>query len=553
MRFMSRSLLGMVLLTLTAGLILLSVKVFMDAFEERSESGRRGGGNRERVFAVNVIEPKSESIVPVITTFGEVVSGKTLELRAAAGGALVQLSPNFREGAAVSKGEVLFQTDPAAAQANLSLAETELTEAKAELAEATDALALSQDEVQAAQDQLSLREQAAERQQSLRTRGVGTEAALESAKLAVSSANQALLSKRQNIANARSRINRAKISLSRRTINRDEAERKLNDSTVVASFDGVLANVSGVLGGLVNASERMANLIDPSALEVAFRVSSAQFAELAANAEGLSAAKVKVSFTGVDLPLNAKIERVSAAVGEGQTGRELFARFVDADAAILRTGDFVTVRIEEPPLANAAHIPASAVSTTGELLLVGDEDRIEAVSVEILRKQGDRVIVSAELIAGKRLVEKRAPQLGEGIRVEPRNRGDGTLAEQKMVQLTPAQQAQIVEGVKANTFIPQQVKDRILKRVATGEVPEDNFQRMKRYLKDGAAPKSEGAPKPDGAATVSVDDATRAKMIAFVEANDRMPPEAKTRILQNLQQADVPKRVYDRLTKRMGG
>ena len=42
-------------------------------------------------------------------------------------------------------------------------------------------------------------------------------------------------------------------------------------------------------------------------------------------------------------------------------------------------------------------------------------------------------------------------------------------------------------------------------------------------------------------------------MIAFVQANDRMPAEIKTTVLERLQQPRVPKDMVDRITKRMGG
>jgi hypothetical protein len=45
----------------------------------------------------------------------------------------------------------------------------------------------------------------------------------------------------------------------------------------------------------------------------------------------------------------------------------------------------------------------------------------------------------------------------------------------------------------------------------------------------------------------------RAALIAFVEANDRMPADAKTRILAQLAEEAVPAQVIKRLESRMGG
>ena len=543
-------------MTLTAGVLGLALNTILPSLGGDGSDGRRSDSARERVFAVNIIEVQPSAVTPIIETFGEVLSGRSLQLRAAASGAIVQLSPNFREGSAVSKGELLFQTDPSAATAALRLAETELSEAQAELSEASAALTLSEDELTAARAQLALREQALERQKSLLARRVGTEAALETAELAVSSANQTVLSKRQSVANAKARINRAEIAMSRRIINKDEAERKLNDTSIEAEFDGVISNADTELGALVNVNEQLGNLIDPNSLEVSFRISSAQFANLTNRSDGLSNLALDVDFTGLPQTLTASIERVSASVGDGQTGREIFASLRPEDAAGLRPGDFVTVRISEPEIEGAALLPALAVNSAGQALIVSDDNRLESVDVEILRRQGDDVIVDARGIAGLKLVTKRAPQLGEGIKVEPRITGDTEFKEPKFVLLNDTQKSKLTAAVEANKRMPAQAKESVLARIAEGKLPQENFERLERM-----AARMDGSTAGTGAVNAESVNAEmvrlapeeQAKIKAFVEKNDRMPQDVKTRTLENIAKGELPKEMYDRITSRMGG
>lgn len=213
------------------------------------------------------------------------------------------------------------------------MANATVSEAKAELLESRDALILSNDELRASELQFALRIQAAKRQKSLLDRGVGTESALEAAEMSASSAEISSLGKRQAVANSIARINQAKSGLVRSKINLVEAQRKLSDISVTATFNGVLNNVTGVLGGLVNANERLGELIDPNALEVSFRISSEQFVNLESAVGGIKAASVSIYFTGLNTVIPAVIERSSAAVGEGMTGREIFARLVGKNAA----------------------------------------------------------------------------------------------------------------------------------------------------------------------------------------------------------------------------
>ncbi len=545
MRFLTRSLMAMCLLFVTLGVLGLAGKTLSDAMIAKKENASKPRAARERVFAVNVAPIKFQDVAPVITTFGEVVSGKTLELRARGAGSLVMLSPNFRDGARVSKGDLLFQSDPAALTAAMQLAQAELSEAQAELSEAKAALILSQDELAAAREQSELRQQSLRRQESLRKRKVGTESALETAELSASSAKQAVLAKRQLLANAQSRINRAEIALSRRQINFNEAERKLNDTSVYAEFDGVLSDITAVLGGLVNTNERQGMLIDDSALEVSFRISSTQFANISAAETGIAGAKVDVAFTGLEKPIKATIDRVSAAVGEGQTGRELFAKLEQGINSGLRPGDFVAVSITEPIMSNVALVPSAAVSSTGELLLVGENNRLETANVRILRKQGNSVLITGEGIDGRQLVQERAPQLGDGIRIEPRSTDTPILTKQETVKLSAQEQAQMIAAVKAGGM-PQNVKDRILKNLETGELKKASYDRLKSRLGDTNDAGVEEV-------TVKLNADQQAKLKAFVTENASIPAAAKDRMLASIASGSMPKKMYDRLTSNMGG
>ena len=52
---------------------------------------------------------------------------------------------------------------------------------------------------------------------------------------------------------------------------------------------------------------------------------------------------------------------------------------------------------------------------------------------------------------------------------------------------------------------------------------------------------------------IALDPDRRAKLVAFVEGNKRMPPEAKERVLAALQQEKVPAQMVARIESRMGG
>ncbi|KUF09743.1 efflux RND transporter periplasmic adaptor subunit [Pseudoponticoccus marisrubri] len=486
MRFLRKSLTGLFLLSLTFGLLAYAGVLVRDAVQVRMNEEPRVPRARERVFTVNVVPVVFETVVPELSAFGEVQSRRTLELRAATGGALIDLDPAFVEGGQVEAGQLLARIDPADAQAAFERAESDLLDAQAEQREAQRAIVIARDELTAAEDQVALREQALKRQNDLLERRVGTAAAVEAAELTLSSARQSVLTRRQAVATAEARIDQSATRLRRAEIALDEAQRRLDDTEIRAEFSGTLSDVTVVAGRLVSANERLAQLVDPRSLEVAFRVSTQQYARLLDSDGRLRAAPVTVTLDvfGTNITAQGQLSRDGAAVGEGQTGRLLFA---DLDSPRgFKPGDFVTVTIDEPELPFVARLPATAVDAASQVLVVGEEERLETVDVQVMRRQGDDVLIRARALDGALVVAERTPLLGTGIKVRPL-------------------------GAEA----------------------------------------AEAAPEPP--AMVELSDERRARLVAFVQGNSRMPDEVKTRILAQLEQPEVPAEMVARFESRMGG
>ncbi|QHQ37177.1 efflux RND transporter periplasmic adaptor subunit [Algicella marina] len=547
MRFLTRGLLGIMLLTLTVGLLGMAGRtVYLAASAEQGGFGGRGE-NEERIFAVNVGTLTSETVRPIISSYGVIESWRTLELRTAVGGTVTEMADAFRDGGRVQAGDILVQVDRANAETALSLAKTERAEAKAEVTEADAALELAQDELATSEAQRDLRRRALARQEDLRSRGAGTEAAVETAELALSSAEQTLVGRRQALAQAQARINRAAIALERTAIQLSEAERDLSDTVILAPFTGLLSDVTAVPGGLLTTNEQIATLIDPEALEVAFRISNAQFARLVATGQPLEGTEVTATLLLEDIPLVVAgvVDRVDAEVGEGQTGRLLFARLDPEGSRALRPGDFTEVRILEPELAAVSVIPATAANTDGEILLIGEGDRLEMATVRILRRQGNDLIVG-DVPFGREYVAERVPQLGAGVKVRPVRPDDG-FEESAVIELTPERRALLVAAVEGNSQMPEEVRQRLIARLSEDRVPADMVARIESRMAEADVAAM------DGGETLTLEPERRERLAAFVRSSAGMPEDVKARLLSQLEAEEVPRGMVERLESRMGG
>ena len=479
MQFLRRSLVGIFLLALTLSLFAWAGFTVSSAVQERMNAEPRSFPQRERVLSVNVVAVTPERIEPQLTAFGELNSTNTFALRALTSGTVLELSPNFVDGGRVQTGELLVKIDPRDAQSSRDRIDADLRDAEAELRDADRALILERDELTAATEQATLRQQALTRQRDLAARGVGTAAAVETAELALSGANQAVLSRRQAEAQAQARLDQAATRLDRARLNLADADRALNDTEITAPFSGTLSDVTISQGLRVTANERLGELIDKDNLEVAFRLSTAQYARLTGDDGNLMSAPVVVELEaqGLSLTAQGQITRESASVGEGQTGRLLFARLENASG--LRAGDFVTIRVIEPALRGVALVPATAIGANDSALMLDAENRLTEVPVDVLRRQGNDVIIRAPALYGQSIVAERSPLLGAGIAVQPIDPNAQAVVPEpvEMVTLDADRRARLITFVEESQM-PPPVKTRILDQLAQDEVPSDVVTRL---------------------------------------------------------------------------
>lgn len=484
MRFLGRSLIALFLAAVSVGLLAWAGQITYAALEARKEGGGGRPPARERVLAANVVTAEAERIVPVLTAFGEVRARRVLELRAPVAGRVVELADGFEEGGRVETDQVLLRIDPANAESALAVARADLAGAEAEARDAARNLDLSRAELTGAQAQRDLQARALQRQVDLTERGVGTAANLEAAELTLANADQTILSRRGAIAIAETRVDSSALAIDRARIALAQAQRDVDDRTLRAEFAGQLSEVTVLRGGLVTANEQVATVIDTSELEVAFRLSASEHSRLLDGTGNLVGAEVSavLDVLGLDLEAVGRITREAPAVGEGQTGRLVFARLEGAGG--FRPGDFVRVVVQEPALNRAIRLPATALSAQDRVLVLGPDDRLEELQVTLLRRQGDDVIVRGD-IAGRDIVAERTPVLGAGIKVRPLRpvTGDAAApAAPEMVALDPDRRARIISFLEGNTRIPGNVKQRMLTQLEADEVPAEIVNRLESRM-----------------------------------------------------------------------
>ena len=239
-----------------------------------------------------------------------------------------------------------------------------------------------------------------------------------------------------------------------------------------------------VKGGLVGANERLGQLIDPSALEVSFRVSTNQYSRFLSEDGDLIKSPVTVSIEGLgeNLKGEAELVRDSGTVVDGQSGRVLFAAMKGTRGFM--PGDFVTLQVTEPLQKYVVKLPASALNASSEVLLINEEERLEVMKVSLVRRQGNDILVRAKALSGREVVVEQTPVLGSGIKVKPVRAvpGEPKLEEPEMVELSEERRARLVAFIEGSGYIPADAKKRILRQLKKEKVPAKVVKRIEKRI-----------------------------------------------------------------------
>jgi len=488
MKFIKRAVSGYLLFAMSLGIVGIGIWRIHNSINAAESSDRRP--SKKRIYIVDTDKLQPTTVNPVIKAFGEVKAWRKLEVRSSASGPIIKISPNFRDGASVNLNELLFEVDPDTAIRRVNDAKAAVFQAEAELLEAQASLNSLTSEVMNTEKQLALKKRDLQQKKNLRDRRLITQPVYDEVVSTVTTLEQTLTANQQTLFAGQIRVKKAKNDIQRTNIILQDAEHALKNTRYYAPFAGRLTGVTATLGRRVTENENLAVLIDPSELEVAFRIRNDEFGRLIEYGEDQKITPLPVSAV-VDfgerlISASGKLDRIASVIDPNQGGRTVFARLDNAEKSILRPGDFVTVTIEEPGLEQVAVVPAQAITQDGKILVVGADGRLKNVQSKILRRQDDMVILQ-KVPFGSDYVTRRLPYLAEGVSVTSRSKETETekpakIANGELIALGHERRAILIAAVKSNKRLPEDRKKSILTALSKDKAPRQLVDRLEQQL-----------------------------------------------------------------------
>ncbi len=341
---------------------------------------------RRIVPAVEIVEVAAADHAVKIFTQGVVESARETKLAAEVGGRVMEISPSFKRGGVVKKGERLVQIDPADYRSALAAAEVRRAEAE---------LALEQEKARVEQAKLDWEKlgSGSKPLNPLVLREPYLAAAEASAASAVEAAAKA-----------------------RRDVERTE---------ILAPFDAGVRSANAEVGAVVAPGTMVAELYASGELEVRLPLSLEDFGFLARDADGMVTGEIvlKGKIGAEEYIWKAVTARVDPEIARETLSANIVVKVLPAGGSAFPlppVGLFVNAEIAGKTLDGVKEIPRRALLEGNRAIVVMEDNRIAFRDLVIPRLTRETALVSGGLEAGDRVVLTRlsAPVIGMEVEIE---------------------------------------------------------------------------------------------------------------------------------------
>lgn len=378
-RFLVFALPALVLVGAVAGNVALGV--FKPKPEEKEEV--------VKATPVVVAEAVAESVRLTVSAQGEAKPRTEISLTPEVSGKIVDVAPEFIEGGAFEKGDVLIRIDP-------SEYEYRVVQARANVAQARSRYASEEAEARIARkdwEELG--------------NGEGTALALREPQMAEAAAA---------LASAEAMLK--------------DAELKLQRATIRAPFKGRVQKKSVDIGQYVSIGESLGEIFSADVMEAALPLTDTELGQLG----------LKVGFRQTSDTPGPEVTLTALVAGEPRAWRGRIARTDNSydrqtrvlfayaevddpygagadDGAPLAAGLFVTAEIEGRKIENSIVVPRTALRGEDEVFIAKDDNTLEIRHVAVASSDRSRAVLIGGVRPGEKVITSPVRGAANGIAI----------------------------------------------------------------------------------------------------------------------------------------
>ncbi|MEX1347918.1 MAG: efflux RND transporter periplasmic adaptor subunit [Desulfobacterales bacterium] len=379
----------------------------------------------EKGRLVEVLPARAEDVQMIVESFGTVVPRELLKLVAQVPGAVVEISPAFKEGSFIKKGTRLIQIDQRTYGLEVKRRSVQIKQSEAELKRLKQELVNLQSRVKIAKSDATLAENEYLRLKKLIQRNVIAQSQLdksEQAYLASLERLQALENQMALIAPQKEQLIAARDMAE---VMHEQAKLDLERSGIDAAFDGWVLEKSIEVGQHVTVGQQLGSIYRSGKLDIEVRIPAKDFKWFPAGLgqDTAVAADVLYENAGQNYTWSGHVARVMAVMDERT---RTLPMVIEVDELVideekknyfrLRPGMFVTIKIKGKEIQEAFVVPRYVVYP-GDVVYTVKDNHLRIKEVNILRSYKDLVIIDEGLTEGELIVKTPLSSVKDGMRV----------------------------------------------------------------------------------------------------------------------------------------
>ncbi|MGR5243738.1 efflux RND transporter periplasmic adaptor subunit [Vibrio sp. PNB23_22_6] len=378
---------------------------------------------RDRARLVETIPLELQAIAPVAIGFGKVAPKVEWKAIAEVTGKVVYRHPRLEKGQVLQSGTEILRIDPLDYELKLVQAQADLKSAQTSLAKLNQEEANLKATLKIEANRLKIANKELERKQNLRKKGLTSQSdvdqqqqnALSQRKLVLDIENQiGLMPDEKKVAQALVKVNASKV---------DEAKRSLDKTLIQLPYDLRIAEVDIEQNQVVNLQQIMVIAHGIDIMEVEAQLSihdmqtlAASIGEFTRDESGIPQpdtesihAFIELNSGNLSAHWPAKVARISETVDPSQATagvileiQQDYRSLTPTSAPPLVNGMFVQARIEGQE--NPSWVIPERALHGDKIYLMGEDNRLQVVTVEVLYRRDNQVVIDGELEQGQKLI-----------------------------------------------------------------------------------------------------------------------------------------------------
>ncbi len=372
---------------------------------------------------VNSVTLAEISASPELELYGQFEAPQLTQLSSALNADVLEI--HVSEGDQVVQGSLLLQLDPREAELMLRQRQAELAEVEARIAAEHNRYRNDLRSLRLEQEVQALNEQRVSRAERLQERKLLSQEQLDNTRLTTRQQALAIRARQQSINDHPNRLAQLNAERERAQALVDTARLDLSRTRINAPFKARIVSIDTAVGNRTRPGDRLLTAYDLDRLQLRAQVPEQLLPTLrrGLNQEAAKRAGLSASARLNGAPVSLSLDRLAARINAGQAGVDaLFS--LDDQNPLPVPGQTLSLKLQLPEQSGLFALPPSALYGSDRLYRLVDDDRLQAVPVQVVGqhhpKGGDEqlLVSSAELQAGDRIITTQLPNAIGGLPVQ---------------------------------------------------------------------------------------------------------------------------------------